>query len=233
MRSMPRTVPILLSLALLAACRGDADRELSANPPADSAAPAPGDSPAPAAVPSAWRMNPAQGTTLTPGATTVVETGPHTVLWPEGAAELAPPYTVRAELRKRSGRLHEGYGLVFGGTGLDSAEAAQGYSYFLVRGDGSFLVKRRAGAETPVVQDWTRHPRITRDADGTGRPNLLEARVGADTTVFLVNDAEVARIPSSALAVRGAAGLRVSHEVVLEVAAFQAGADSAAAAGAP
>jgi hypothetical protein len=127
-------------------------------------------------------------------------------------------------MRKRAGRLHEGYGIVFGGTALEGAEGAQAYSYFLVRGDGSFLVKRRTGAETPVVRDWTRHPRIARDADGTGRPNVLEVRVRADSAAFLVNGAEVARVPSAELAVRGRAGLRVAHDVVVEVMGYGAGA---------
>ena len=224
MTPMSRILPLSL-LLLLAACGADGGRAAPARAN-DSTPPAPA---SPDSQPAAaWRANPAQGVAITPGVPTVVEAGPHAVLWQEGAPELAPPYTVRAELRKRSGRLHEGFGIVFGATALEGGEAEQAYSYFLVRGDGSFLVKRRAGAETPVVQDWTRHPRINRDADGSGRPNVLEVRVAADSAAFLVNGAEVARVPSSALAVRGRAGLRVAHEVVLEVAGFHAGADAVA-----
>jgi hypothetical protein len=219
MKPMHRILPLSL-LLLLAACGGDRPGA-SAAPDSAGSKPAPADPPP---APAAWRSNPAEGVTVTPGTPMTVEAGPHTVLWQEGAPELAPPYTVRAELHKRSGRLHEGYGILFGATGLEGAEAEQAYSYFLVRGDGSFLVKRRAGAQTPVVRDWTRHPRINRDAEGSGRRNALEVRVAADTTVFLVNGAEVARVPSSELAVRGRAGLRVAHEVVLEVDGFQAGA---------
>jgi hypothetical protein len=224
MKPMHRiALPALLLLA--AACTGGADaRDASAPPAADSAHPAPAaDTPG-----TAWRSNPAQGVTLIPGSPTVVETGPHTLLWQAGAPELAPPYTIRAELRKRTGRLHEGYGVVFGATGLEGGEDQQAYSYFLVRGDGSFLVKRRAGAETPVVRDWTRHPRITRDNGGEGRANLLEVNVGTDTTVFAVNGAEVARVPSVELAVQGRAGLRVAHEVAVEVRGFQAAASPVA-----
>lgn len=225
MRPMQHRLPSL-ALLVLAACGGGADRPDTGASAVDSALRPTGPA-APAAAPAAaaaWRANPAEGVTVTPGAPAVVETGPHTLLWQEGAAELAPPYTVRAELRKRAGRLHEGFGLVFGGTGLEGAEDAQAYSYFLVRGDGSFLVKRRAGAETPVVRDWTRHPRIARDADGTGRPNVLEVHVGVDSATFAVNGAEVARVPSAELAVRGRAGLRIAHDVVVEVAGFSAGA---------
>jgi hypothetical protein len=224
MRRMQR-IAIPLAVLVLAAGCGDRERPGSTDLSAVDSALRPG-APAgearPAAPAAAWRTNPADGVTLTPGAPTVVETGPHTLLWQEGAPELAPPYTLRAEMRKRAGRLHEGYGIVFGGAGLEGAEAAQAYSYFLVRGDGSFLVKRRAGAETPVVRDWTRHPRINRDADGTGRPNVLEVRVAADSTAFVVNGAEVAKVPSTELAVQGRAGLRIAHDVVVEVRGYSA-----------
>ena len=209
-----------LALLLAPGCGRDPDaRAASAQPEArDSAAPAAAQTTAGAA----WRVNPAEGVVVSEDEVMVVETGPHAVLWREGDGELAPPYSVRASLRKRAGRLHEGYGLVFGGTGLEGAEAEQRYSYFLVRGDGSFLVKRREGAETPVVVDWTRHPDIARDANGEGRPNDLEVRVGADSVTFLVNGGAVATVPAAALAVRGRAGLRVSHDVVLEAQGFAA-----------
>lgn len=226
MKPMQRIL-IPAALLLAAACTGDAgtprasanavDSQLRPDAPGAAAQPAP-----PAAV--AWRSNPADGVTVTPGQPSVVETGPHTLLWQDGAPDLVPPYTLRGEMRKRAGRLHEGYGIIFGGTGLDGAEGAQAYSYFLVRGDGSFLIKRRQGAETPVVRDWTRHPRINRDANGAGRSNVLEVAVGADSTTFTVNGAQVARVASAELAVRGRAGLRIAHDVVVEVHGFQAAA---------
>lgn len=230
---MPMRHPVL-SLALLVVAAGCGDR---ATPPgaadvsAVDSALRPGAAIVgvqPPAAGAAWRTNPLDGVTVTPGDPTVVETGPHTVLWQDDAPALSPPYTLRAEMRKRAGRLHEGYGIAFGGSQLGGDETQQAYSYFLVRGDGSFLVKRRAGGETPVVRDWTRHPRINRDADGTGRPNVLEVRVDADTTVFVVNGAEVARVPSAELAVEGQAGLRIAHDVVVEVMGFGAAADPVA-----
>jgi hypothetical protein len=218
--------PLALLLFAAAACGDAGDRPETDLSVVDSAL-RPGTAvPAgqPAAPSAAWRTNPADGVTLTPGTPTVVETGPHALLWQEGAPELAPPYVIRAEMRKRAGRLHEGYGIVFGGTALEGEEAAQAYSYFLVRGDGSFLVKRRAGAETPVVRDWTRHPRIYRDADGTGRSNVMEVRVGADSAAFLVNGAEVARVPAAEVGGAGRAGLRIAHDMVVEVLGYSAGA---------
>jgi hypothetical protein len=215
-----RIVP--LAQLLLAACGGDS-RTAEAKSADSVAAGAPStEQPAPSASAPAWRMNPDSGATLTAGEATTIETGPHTILWQADAADLAPPYSVRASLRKRAGRLHEGYGLMFGGENLDGDEAEQRYSYFLVRGDGSFLIKRRDGAQTPVVRDWTRHPDIARDANGQGRHNDLEVRVGADSVTFLVNGGPVATVPASELAVRGRAGLRISHDVLVEAQGFAA-----------
>ena len=209
----------LVALAALAAC-GGGERADDPSPPADALASAPDGG---VSQPHDWRANPGDGVEVRArGDTVTVETGPHAILWDAGVDELAPPYTLRARLQKRAGRLHEGVGLLFGGMGLEGPEGGQVYSYFLVRGDGSFLVKRRQGAETPVVRDWTTHPSVRRDAEEGGRPNVLEVQVGEADVVFRVNGAEVARVPAADLSVRGRAGLRASHDVVLEVAGFRA-----------
>jgi hypothetical protein len=212
-RRLAPAAAVLACLAALAACRTDA--RAHGRPVADTAAVA--------HASAAWRTNPVAGPSLTGGADSVViETGPHTILWPAGEQEMAPPYTVRASFEKTRGRLHEGYGILFGGSGLDGPEAGQVYSYFLVRGDGTFLVKRRQGAETPVVRDWTQHPVIRRDVDETGRPNLLEVSVSDTVAIFRVNGTEVARVPSAELSVRGLAGVRTAHECLLVVREFRA-----------
>jgi hypothetical protein len=215
---MRRFLPAAALLLLLAAC---AERDEAAPPaviaPEDTLPP-----PAEAPLEAGWASNPVEGVILGPGGIFTAETGPHTVLWPAEAAPLEPPYSVRATLVKHSGRIHEGYGVVFGGSALEGVEEGQRYGYFLVRGDGSFLVKLREGPETPVVLDWTRHPRIHRENGGPPRPNELEVRVGADTTAFLVNGVEVARVPSVELPTAGRAGVRVAHDVVVELRAFEA-----------
>jgi len=112
------SVAALAVLALGACRRGDAPA--ARRPAADSATARP---PAPV---STWRVNPAAGVALAAaGDSFVVETGPHAILWPAAAQPLAPPYTVRAEFEKRHGRLHEGYGIFFGGGGLEGPEAGR------------------------------------------------------------------------------------------------------------
>ena len=215
--------PTLLLALLAAACdRGDAAQGVPGPQQAVSAGAL--QVPAPSAR-HGWRSNPAGADVQASGGDSLVmTTGPHSILWDDAAGDLAPPYTLRATLTKRDGRLHEGVGLLFGGSGLEGPESGQVYSYFLVRGDGSYLVKRRQGAETPVVRDWTAHPAIRRDHEGRGRPNVLEVRVGESEVAFVVNGAEVARVPAGELSVRGRAGVRAAHDVTLSVGGFAASA---------
>lgn len=216
---MRRLFTLLLFLPL-AGCSPD-------GPAADTA---PGEAPAAPRLPAAeapatgpWRSAPEEGVQLREAGDTLrVETGPHVVLWREAEEPLEPPYTVRAVLHKASGRLHEGYGIVIGGDPLEAPEAEQRYTYFLVRGDGSYLVKRRVGPETPVVRPWTAHPAIHPGGEEGGQPNELEVRVGREEVAFLVNGREVARLPAAELDVRGVPGVRAAHGIRLAVAEFEA-----------
>jgi len=114
--------PVLL-LALLAACDGTAGGAPGARPAvAENALQVP----APSAQHS-WRSNPSGATVQASGGDSLVmTTGPHSILWDDAAGELAPPYTLRATLTKREGRLHEGVGLLFGGSGLEGPESEIG-----------------------------------------------------------------------------------------------------------
>lgn len=229
------TLPLLLA-ALAAGCTPSDGAQTEA-PSQDTTAAAPS-TPAPGspsaggagAAVSPWRSNPSEGVSLTAGTAGefTLQTRPHVIAWAADGAELAPPYSVRATLEKTSGRIHEGVGLLFGGTGLEGPETGQRYAYFLIRGDGSYLIKQRRGAQTPVVRDWTTHAAIRRDTDGVGRPNELRVDVGAEETVFRINGVDVARVPTAELSAQGRAGVRASHDVQLRVAGFAAGAETAA-----
>jgi len=112
----------------------------------------------------------------------------------------------------------EAYGLFVGGANLESA--AQKYTYFLVRQDGKFLVKRRSGSETPTVTDWTDSSAI-RKPDATGKmSNTLAVEVGRDKVRFLVNGTEVASAEPSKVDAAGIAGLRVNHNLNVHVEGF-------------
>ena len=84
-----------------------------------------------------------------------------------------PFHTLATFTQTKPSKHPEGYGLFLGGKGLDGA--AQRYLYFLVRQDGSYLIKRREGEKTSdVSKGWVQHAAVKRpDAKGTAT-NLLE-----------------------------------------------------------
>lgn len=205
-----RRSPALLLLTLLA-CRPDA-REPSAatSGRAEDAAPA-----------VRWQTSPTSNVRLEGADPLRVQTGPHTLIFPADGESLAPPYILHATVQKQQGRLHEGYGLVFGGESLAGDEARQHYSYFLVRGDGTYLIKRRDGASTSVVRDWTPHPSVPRDTEEGGQPVALTVQVTATEVRFKVNEQQVATIPAAELRNTGQVGLRVAHDMRLTISNFR------------
>lgn len=112
----------------------------------------------------------------------------------------------------------EAYGLFIGGSDLEGA--GQKYTYFLVRQDGKFMVKRRAGAATPTVTDWTDNAAI-RKADASGKmTNILAIDVGKDKVRFLVNGTEVSAAGAAQVDTAGIAGLRINHNLNVHVEGF-------------
>ena len=119
-------------------------------------------------------------------------------------------YTIGATFTQMEPSNHpNAVGLFFGGADLSGD--GQRYSYFVIREDGQFLIKQRAGDQTPDVVRWTSHAAInTLNASGRAK-NTLSVDVGADQVRFLVNGTEVATQPRSAVDTEGISGLRVNH----------------------
>jgi len=115
----------------------------------------------------------------------------------------------------------EAYGLFIGGTDLD--KPTQRYTYFLVRQDGKFLIKSRDGSNTKPVVDWTLAAPM-KDADpakqGFKTSNELAVRVQADTVSFLIGGKEVKSLPRAQVTTDGVAGIRVNHNLNVQVAGF-------------
>ena len=119
-------------------------------------------------------------------------------------------YTISASFTQAEASNHpNAYGLFFGGS--DLAGANQRYSYFVIRQNGQFLIKKRMGSETPTVVDWTGHDAINElDAEGKST-NTLAVEVGSSQVRFLVNGTEVSTQMRSAVDTDGITGLRVTH----------------------
>lgn len=115
-------------------------------------------------------------------------------------------------------RQREGYGMIFGGANLDAHD--QSYGYFLLRNTGDFLIKKRSGSETEIVQDWTSSDAVNVVESGSGESvlNELSVRVEGDQVYFLLNGENVSTHPASAVPANGVVGLRMNHGINVHVA---------------
>ena len=112
------------------------------------------------------------------------------------------------------------YGLIFGGSALDSP--AQSYIYFMVAQDGTWLVKRRDGEETKEILAKTPADAVKKpDASGKST-NALEVRVTPDKIEYLVNGKIVTTTPKTGLTAKtdGIYGIRVNHVLEVQVDGF-------------
>ena len=86
----------------------------------------------------------------------------------------------------------EAYGLIFAGKDLTSPN--QNYMYFTLGGNGTYLIKHRAGdadSQIHTIQDWTPSDAIAK-ADASGKStDKLEVVVGAQKIQYLINGKEV------------------------------------------
>jgi hypothetical protein len=147
-----------------------------------------------------------------------ITTGPAAILYDPSQVALGE-YRVESEIFLFPGERREGFGVFIGGESL--AEDNQSYLYFLIRKDGRFLIKHRAGSETHVIVPWTEHEAIVKHEGGEDTANNVLAIVcGADAVGFYVNDQRVAELPRAQMNVDGVVGLRVNHGLNVHVASL-------------
>lgn len=127
-------------------------------------------------------------------------------------------YTLKGTftLNKSTGYL-EYYGLIFGGSNLESPQ--QQYLYFVITDDGTWLIKRRNGRSAEEVADKTSSPAIKKpDAKGSCT-NTLEVRVTPEKVDFVINGTVVKSLPKTGAAAKtdGIYGLRINHHLDVQV----------------
>ncbi|HEX6090334.1 MAG TPA: hypothetical protein VFZ13_09245 [Gemmatimonadales bacterium] len=150
-----------------------------------------------------------------------VTMGPAAILWRDADRVNGPFHTVASFARTKAPAHAEAYGLFYGGTALNGE--GQKYTYFLVRGDGSFLVRERNGAETRNVSSgWTENAAVNRaDASGKVTDKLEIDASKAGTVRFLANGKVVHEMAADANAINGIVGLRVNHNLDIHVDGFE------------
>ncbi len=178
-------------------------------------------------LPAGWRAQADHGRPLGEanivalGTDLQVALGPAVILWRDQDMATGAYHVVARFTLTRAPRHPEGYGLFIGGSHL--ADARNRYTYFLVRGDGTYLVKRRvAGDSTAAVSaGWTASPAVVK-ADSAGQAtNELSIAVDGATVRFRVNGTEVFHAPTAELDVQGLVGYRVNHNLDVHIGALE------------
>ena len=152
-------------------------------------------------------------------------TGASSILYQRDVS-LAGDFTIRIVLHQFDPtRRNEGFGVFFGGESLTFPER-QRYSYFLIRQDGSTLVKTRTGRRTAVVRDWAPstflHSWEAREPGADIVVNTLMVEARGETVRFHINDQEVWQVTRADVPTQGIIGLRINHGLQVRVAQFVA-----------
>jgi hypothetical protein len=158
------------------------------------------------------------------GADYRVTVGPAVVLYREGDRS-SGQYEVSGTFTQMSSLGHaHSYGLILGGSDLQGA--GQAYTYFVVRGDGVYLLKKRDGDNLTVLTQggdragYVAHEAIhSENSEGVGT-NELAIRVGANDVQFLVNGTVVITTPKSQVHTDGIAGVRINHNLDIRIESF-------------
>lgn len=153
------------------------------------------------------------------GAALRATTGPTVILY-DPEEDWEGPYTTSATLTMTKPASHQvAYGLFVGGQDLDTDK--QRYTYFVIRQDGKFLIRKRVGAETTNVGgDWADHAAIQKPTAQGSQTNDLAVQVGRDTVTFMANGQTVATHPAKAVDVVGMSGLRIGHGLDVRIEGF-------------
>jgi len=176
-------------------------------------------------LPAGWSARLDNGST-TPTGVNVEQmgTGIHIKSGPAGiyfrtADTFSGPTTVSAMFTQMEPAAHpEAYGVFIGGSDLQGAN--QKYTYFVIRQDGKFLIKRRAGTATPTVTNWTENAAINK-ADASGKmTNTVAIKTDKEKAHFLVNGTEVGAVPIADVDASGVAGIRVNHNLNVHIEGF-------------
>jgi hypothetical protein len=150
-----------------------------------------------------------------------VTLGPATILYRQEDRVSGPFHTLATFHQMKKLEHPEGYGLLFGGQAL--AGKGQKYTYFLVRDDGNYLIKRRDGDNTTeITKGWIPHPAIKK-SDAQGKTsNLLEIDAKRDPTriEFKVNGQPVHTAAARSMDLKGVVGLRINHNLDVHVEGF-------------
>ena len=210
------------SMLGLAACGGGGEPASGDDGAAGTAAATTGQEQAP---PAGWEVRTDPGDTVaTQGRFTAtgdgfrVRPGPRAIFFHPDSTATGRFRLSATFVRLQEPQMPEAYGLFLGGRDLQAS--GQDYLYFLIRKDGSYLVKHRAGEETHTLVEWTGSPAVSTAAGDTAR-NTLAVESDSSEVRFLVNGEAVESLQrSDMLRTDGVVGVRINHGLDVRVRDF-------------
>jgi hypothetical protein len=112
----------------------------------------------------------------------------------------------------------EEYGIFIGGADLQ--KDTQKYTYFSIRQDGKYSIRKRSAATDKAVIDWRRVPSM-REPKGVKTSNTLAIRAHGDNVRFFIGDKEVAKLTRAQVGGDGITGLRIDRNLHVQVSKFE------------
>jgi hypothetical protein len=178
------------------------------------------------ALPAGWmgrtdkpddKISDAKFVTMGPGYH--VTSGPAAIYWSD-KSKASGAFTASATFKQTKNPTHpEAYGLVFQGSKLDKPDVS--YVYFLVRGDGKFMVNHRAGEAVHKIVEWTDNAAVHKsDAAGVATNTLSVDATKPDSIRLLVNGTQVHALGGHVGSADGIVGLRVNHNLDVHISDF-------------
>lgn len=146
------------------------------------------------------------------------KTGPAAIYY-KPAMKAEGDYEVSASFSQlEKAELPEEFGIFIAGADLD--KDTQRYTCFLVRQDARFAIQKRTGAATKNAVAWRPVPAM-KEPKGVKSTNALIIRAHGNTVRFFIGDKEVAKLTRAQVGGDGIAGLRINHNLNLQVSKFE------------
>jgi hypothetical protein len=144
-----------------------------------------------------------------------VTSGPAAIYWKD--APTKGPFAASVTIRQTKAPEHpEAYGIFFMGKDLKADN--QSYAYFIVRGDGKFMVNHRAGKEVHKIVPWTDSPAVNKADDKGSATNTLTVDAKPDSIRLLVNGKQVHALVGNHFGnTDGIVGVRVNHNLDVHI----------------
>ena len=181
--------------------------------------------PAPPSLPAGWQLRLDKETAdpskvsfavMEPGFHAT--TGPAAILW-KPTDNMKGDFRVTAKFHQMKAPTHpEAYGIFVAGKNLERAD--QEYGYIVIRGDGKYLIKHRAGTELHTVADWTDAASLKKQDEAGKATNTVTVEVSGGFVKFLLNGTEVQRLDAKEHSPVGLVGLRINHNLDVHISEF-------------